>query len=132
MEKFYYSPSKNGFYSSNIHTASQIPKDAVEINEQEYKALFAGQSGGKVIVKGEDGKPILADAYVDHEGIEKDWRNAELDRADEELNKVQDADPKAFGTVTQWRQYRKELRAWPEHAEFPNKEFRPKSPDSKE
>ena len=30
---------------------------------------------------------------------ERIWRDAELIRADEELNKVQDSDPKAVGTV---------------------------------
>ena len=61
---------------------------------------------------------------------ERLWRDAELARADIELNKVQDSDPKAVGTVAGWREYRKALRAWPEHKDFPNKEKRPVPPDA--
>lgn len=50
--------------------------------------------------------------------VERQWRNFELIRADEELNKVQDADPKAKGTVTQWREYRRSLRQYPESEGF--------------
>jgi len=31
-----------------------------------------------------------------------------------------------------WREYRKALRSWPEHEDFPNKESRPVSPLIKE
>ena len=62
--------------------------------------------------------------------IERAWRDSELIRADIELYKVQDIDPKAVGTVAGWREYRKALRAWPEHKDFPNKEKRPVSPDA--
>lgn len=65
------------------------------------------------------------------ESREKAWRDAELVRADEELNKVQDSDPKAKGTVSEWREYRKLLRGLPEATGFPNKESRPTSPDRK-
>jgi len=61
---------------------------------------------------------------------ERVWRDAELARADVELFKVQDSDPKAVGSVADWRQYRKELRAWPEHEGFPSKANRPKAPDA--
>ena len=60
---------------------------------------------------------------------ERAWRDSELIRSDIELYKVQDSDPKAVGTVAGWREYRKALRAWPEHKDFPNKEKRPASPD---
>jgi len=62
------------------------------------------------------------------EGVERPWRDAELSRADIELNKVQDGC--GVGTVTAWRQYRVELRNWPEHLQFPAQEYRPKAPDS--
>ena len=60
------------------------------------------------------------------------WRDAQLSFADHELNKVQDSDPKAIGTVGEWRTYRKELRNWPEDSNFPDKQKRPVSPDMKE
>jgi hypothetical protein len=54
------------------------------------------------------------------------WRNAELYRADIELNKVQDGD--GVGTVTAWRAYRSALRKWPESETFP--ETKPSPPDA--
>ena len=61
---------------------------------------------------------------------ERSWRDAELIRADIELNKVQDSDPKSVGSVSQWREYRKALRSYPESEGFPNKDLRPVSPDA--
>ena len=60
--------------------------------------------------------------------VERDWRNVELDRADIELNKVQDG--MGTGTVTAWREYRCALRNWPEHESFPDSSFRPIAPDA--
>lgn len=59
---------------------------------------------------------------------ERTWRNIELERADVELNKVQDG--MGIGTVTQWRAYRCELRDWPEHPDFPDSTKRPIAPDA--
>lgn len=61
--------------------------------------------------------------------VERDWRNGELDRADIELNKVQDG--VGVGTVAAWREYRCALRDWPAHAMFPDSAHRPVSPDVK-
>lgn len=73
---------------------------------------------------------ITKSKELEEETKERVWRNIEINRADIELNKVQDSDPKAKGAVSQWREYRKALRAWPEHADFPNKEKRPVAPDA--
>lgn len=132
MEKFYYSSSVKGFFSSVVHSLEQMPGDCVEISREKYDEIFSGQSEGKLIVSNEEGYPSLTENAVDHNQLERDWRNIELKRADEELNKVQDSDPKATGTVAEWRQYRKDLRGWPENLNFPNSLFRPKSPDIKE
>ena len=59
----FYSKSTNGFYSTEIN-GDNIPSDAVEISEEEYSALLAGQSEGKVIAADENGYPILVDAPV--------------------------------------------------------------------
>lgn len=37
------------------------PDDAVEISEEKYQALLAGQTQGKIIVPDEKGYPVLAD-----------------------------------------------------------------------
>ena len=62
--------------------------------------------------------------------LERSWRNSELNRADIELYKVQDSDPKAKGSVSAWREYRKSLRQWPEHQDFPDNSKRPIAPDA--
>lgn len=55
----FYSAATGGFYVSGIHTS--MPDDAVQIGAEEYDALMAGQSGGRVIVPGTDGRPTLQD-----------------------------------------------------------------------
>lgn len=53
---------------------------------------------------------------------ERGWRNSALLEADIQINKREDSnDP----TVAAWRQYRMDLRNWPEHPKFPDKAFRP-------
>lgn len=61
---------------------------------------------------------------------ERVWRDGELTRADIELNKVQDGDSSAVGSVTDWRTYRKALRSWPESSDFPDNSKRPVAPDA--
>lgn len=56
----FYSPSTNGFYTSEIH-GDNIPADAVEITVKEHQAILEGQSQGKLIVADENGRPILQD-----------------------------------------------------------------------
>lgn len=60
--------------------------------------------------------------------VERVWRNGELDRADIELNKVQDG--MGTGTVSAWREYRCLLRNWPENEFFPDSTKRPAAPDA--
>lgn len=127
----YYSPSENAFYESSINT--NIPEDVLEITTSRKKELFVGQSKGLSIVPGEDGYPVNEGCAVDIDrNLEIVWRNSELFRADIELLKVQDSDPKAIGTVSQWRDYRKALRTWPENPDFPDKQKRPVSPKHKD
>ena len=72
----------DGFYCSEIHGDS-IPDGSVEISEIEYKDLLNGQSTGKEIIAGQNGKPELSAAkkggtsgvaQLIMEQIE-DWRN---------------------------------------------------------
>jgi hypothetical protein len=53
-----YAASTNSFYLQEIH-GDAIPPDAIEISDDQYAALFAGQQQGKRIAAGEDGLPIL-------------------------------------------------------------------------
>ena len=128
----FYSASTGGFYCTEIH-GDNMPTGVVEITTEQHTALINGQMDGKIIKADDNGFPTLTvhvPTQEDLESTERSWRDSELIRADIELYKVQDSDPKAVGTVTQWREYRKALRAWPEHKDFPNKEKRPVSPDA--
>ncbi|MCH4575009.1 hypothetical protein [Achromobacter xylosoxidans] len=53
-----FSPTTCLFYCIEIN-GENIPPDAVEITKEEHMALLDGQSEGKRIVAGEDGKPVL-------------------------------------------------------------------------
>lgn len=142
MNKKYFSPTTFGFYPEEFkkqyEKAGNWPNDLVEITEADYKKYALGSSpegkypsliGG--VLSWVDVIPAeLTLGQLETE--ERTWRNSELDEADIELNKVQDSDAKSVGSVADWRNYRKLLRSWPEHVEFPNKTFRPISPKNKE
>ena len=55
----FYSKSNQAFYDDQIH--GRLPEDAVDISPEQHAGLLAGQSQGKVIMPGRDGKPVLAD-----------------------------------------------------------------------
>lgn len=128
--KIFYNPVDEGFYHQGVQP--NIPTSAVEITQKQYKDFREFQSNGKIVKHDgknfyvEDRLPTIEDLIL----IEKFWVSSELNRVGEQLNLVQDSDPSAVGTVAGWREYRKALRAWPEHKDFPNKEKRPVSPDA--
>lgn len=135
--KYFYSEVSNSFYPEDIKDLYDIsgtwPSDAIEVEYSVFKQFSLDLAPiGKV----RNYSSILGIHWVDTPPLvgeelslsERMWRDEELKRVDEELNKVQDADPKAKGTVSEWRQYRKSLRAYPETEGFPNKESRPISP----
>jgi len=90
---------------------SYIPKN----HRLYFKALEEVEAGEAVI------EPYVAPDTRPEE--ERQWRDAELDKADVELYKVQDG--RGTGLVSDWRNYRNELRDWPEHESFPDSAFRP-------
>lgn len=121
-----YSAKTKGFYDD-----SNYPKDSVEISYEYYKELLEAQDQGNSIEPNEKGLPIVALVKQDSTAVEERvWRNLELQRADIELNKVQDGE--GVGSVQSWRDYRKQLRAWPQDKNFPLSSARPKAPDTKE
>lgn len=128
-----YSAKEDKFYAlefQSSYEASGIwPDDGVDVSPENFKEFSAAKDGH--FRKFENGVFSWVATPPNLEELaraEKFWRDGELKRADEELNKVQDADPKAVGTVAQWREYRKLLRALPDAAGFPDPESRPKSP----
>lgn len=101
---------------------------SVELTDEEHAALILGQSSESVITWNPKGKPYLADRIFTAGELaisERAWRNAELQRADIELNKLSDL----AGDVAPWREYRQALRAWPESINFPSVAHRPTAPD---
>lgn len=133
----YYSASNNTFYPEVLkdlyEQANSWPEDLKEVSQLVYDEFSNSPNSGMVRTSNEYGLPCWAPA-IEHIGKkqeeERQWRNGELVRADIELNKVQDADPKAKGSVADWRNYRKALRALPEHPKFPDFTARPNPPDS--
>ncbi len=56
----FYSAKTGGFYEKKIH-GNNVPKDAVEISNDEHMALLEGQASGMLIVPDVGGYPLLQD-----------------------------------------------------------------------
>lgn len=125
--KIYFDPARQGFWHEGVQ--DNIPNSAVQITENQYNDIYNSINLGN-IVDIVDGVLIHKSRLITYSpNVERAWRDAELSRSDIELNKVQDADPKSTGTVADWRNYRKLLRALPEKVGFPNPNVRPIAPD---
>lgn len=59
-----FSQTTRGFYDRSIH-GEAIPPDAVEVTDERYAALIAGQAQGQTIMAANDGSPVLHDAFAD-------------------------------------------------------------------
>jgi hypothetical protein len=55
----YFSKSTGGFYDSDIHSATQIPSDAVQITVEVWQEMIQGQGAGNIISSDSNGNPIL-------------------------------------------------------------------------
>jgi len=58
MTKFY-SKTANGFYDSVIHNT--LPKDAIEITEEQWQNFVKDMSNGKILKADKNGSPIIVD-----------------------------------------------------------------------
>jgi len=56
----FFSKETSGFYNTKVHGVN-MPDDAVEITEERYNALLAGQSEGQMITGDNSGVPGLID-----------------------------------------------------------------------
>ncbi|RNM02349.1 phage tail protein [Dickeya undicola] len=59
-----YSKSANSFFCS---VDSNIPEDAVEINEELYIKLLSGEHAGKVLTSDGNGYPVLIERIITHD-----------------------------------------------------------------
>jgi hypothetical protein len=115
-----------------------LPDGCVEVSDEDYQALLAGQEQGKRIVAGDEGCPVLIDPPLPSPevfaAIERTWRDGQLAATDgvvsrhrDELEEVQETTltPTQY---TELQAYRRALRNWPEAGEFPLIEHRPPMP----
>ncbi|HBN8471198.1 phage tail assembly chaperone [Pseudomonas aeruginosa] len=136
---FFYCPKTGGFYSPDIH-GEQMPEPSElwPLTDEEYEELLDAQSQGLLIVASEDGKP-LASAPPPLEGealatLERNWRDRQLDTTDALVARHRDELEVGSTTLSTeqyqaLQAYRRQLRDWPETAEFPLAEHRPVAPD---
>ena len=109
-----YSPSNNAFYDTVINR--EIPDDAIDITEQAWADLLAGQAKGKLIACGVDLRPCLTEQPLPtaDEPIRQaeDKRSRLRAEADTIIQPLQDANDLGIATddeasqLIAWKKYR--------------------------
>ena len=109
-----YSPSNNAFYDTAINKV--IPGDAINITDQAWSELLAGQADGKLIACGADMLPCLTDQPLPtaEELISQaeDTRSRLRAEADTAIQPLQDASDLGITTddeasqLLAWKKYR--------------------------
>ncbi|WP_248915876.1 phage tail assembly chaperone [Pseudomonas moorei] len=139
MTTFYYSPSVNGFYNSDVYAAENLPLDAISLSKERYEELRDGQSGVKRIALNANGVPALVDVVVDDEQMaanrERYWRDTEIARIqwlrERHRDELELSSPTSL-TAEQYVEllaYLQLLRDWPQSDNFPDQDFRPVKPE---
>lgn len=131
-----FSPSTELFYSTRIH--SEVPGDAIEVSDSEYKEFLIGRNAGQRIVL-DNGVLVLAspDPELDLEQVkvrERSWRDTEVasaawirerHRDEQELGIATTLSPEQFAELLGYIQ---QLRDWPQSESFPQEPQRPVPP----
>lgn len=105
MTQYFYSPETKGFYVGGLHP--RIPKDIIEVNEDDYMEMIREHHLGKDIIV-DDGK--LTTKEIDFSFGWNRIRNIR-DRLLADSDWVFNEDsPLTDDQKTPWRVYRKELR----------------------
>lgn len=131
-----FSPSTELFYSTRIH--SEVPGDAIEVSDSEYKEFLIGRNAGQRIVL-DNGVLVLAspDPELELEQVkvrERSWRDTEVasaawirerHRDEQELGIATTLSPEQFAELLGYIQ---QLRDWPQSESFPQEPQRPVPP----
>lgn len=109
-----YSPSNNAFYDTVINR--EIPDDAIDISEQAWADLLAGQAKGQLIACGADRRPCLteqplptADEIISQAEDKRSRLRAEADTAIQPLQDASDLEIATDDEASQliaWKKYR--------------------------
>lgn len=110
----------------------------VTITLEAHRALLEGQAAGQRIVADVHGLPLLAaplDATLaEQESAERIWRDLQLSLSDGVVSRHRDEVESGLSTTltaeqyTALQAYRRQLRDWPQGAEFPLVDHRPIAP----
>lgn len=113
-----WSPSARAFFDREFNR--EIPDDVIEMWPGEHAALLAEQDAGKVIVPGEDGRPVAVDPVVTPEqraAHARGERDARLRACDwMTLRALERGEP----MPSAWAAYRQALRDVPAQSGFPD------------
>lgn len=109
-----YSPSENAFYDPEINVV--IPEDAVQITDNEWSDLLAGQAKGKLIACDADLRPCLteqplptADELISQAEGKRSRLRAEADTIIQPLQDANDLGIETDDEASQliaWKEYR--------------------------
>ncbi|NWD81902.1 phage tail protein [Pseudomonas reactans] len=134
--KRFYSEITGNCYLQGIHT--EIPKEAVEIDEDRYLAVIANPQPGKIRAHDSDGLPILIDppplTGLELSSQERQWRDFELSSVmwlRERHRDQQEIGIEVALSSEQFKEllvYMQALRDWPQSQHFPDNEHRPPAP----
>lgn len=132
----YYSKSTDCTYLERVH--SVMPDDVIEISDALYQEVFANPMLGKIRSVDESGLPILIDppglTPEEREKQERSWRDEQIDsvlwlrerhRDQIDLNQTPSLTTEQFSELLI---YIRNLRDWPQSADFPSAEARPVVP----
>lgn len=131
MPRVFYSFKDLAFYNDIVSTPEQMSEDAVEISQELYLDLLEGESLGKIIVRGDEGLPVLAERPTPPVNMDlvKAKALAERDRrltvAAIRIAPLQDAvdlDESTADDVTllkKWKQYRVAVNRVQDQGEYP-------------
>lgn len=132
-----YSSKTTGlFYDSDL--GGDLPEDATEITRELHQHLLSGQMEGKVINFDTEPPSLVERPPMSQEQlaeIERSWRSAQLSVTDGAVARHRDESESGMTTTLTAEQYvtlqayRRQLRDWPQTAQFPLAEHRPIAPD---